>query len=333
MSPAEFKILLNRYFHGECTPEEVAFIEKWYENIEANESTPESELDQVKQRIWASVRPARKLNTLPRIMKVAAAVTLLVGVAATFVLLALQKDEVASIAHLSVNENDQHFIETKNNSNASHRISLPDGSIVTLDPKSSIRYPENFAPNERVIELSGAAFFNVKRDASRPFLVYSDEIVTKVLGTSFRITAFDDSEEIVVAVKTGKVSVSQKQESKGSVPMEDVILTPNQKLVYKRSEEMLVKQVVTAPSIVSVDSSHYFQMQFDGMPVTEIFDALEKNYGIDIQYDPEILKACVLTTKMTEEGFHERIDIICKAINAEHMNIDGAVRITSKGCQ
>ena len=332
MSPAEFKKLLDRYFEGECTAEEAAFIEKWYDNIQAKKPLTESESDAIEQRIWAEIKPSKRISFTP-FLKVAAAVALLVAMGGALALTFFRQQEISPIVQVKVKQDNHQLIETKNYGTTSQRITLSDGSVVTLEPQSFIRYPEVFSSDKRLVELSGEAFFNVKRDPSKPFLVYSEEIVTKVLGTSFRITAFDDREEIVVAVKTGKVSVYQKEQETKSSEIKDVILTPNQQLVYKRSQEMLEKQVVPTPAIVSVDSSSYFQMEFDGMPVTEIFAALEKNYGIDIQFDEEVLNACVLTTKMTEEGFYERIDVICKAINAEYTNTDGAVVITSKGCQ
>ena len=85
-------------------------------------------------------------------------------------------------------------------------MTLHDGSTVILEPGGEVRYNEKFL-NTREVYLSGDAFFEVTKDASRPFLVYANEITTKVLGTSFRIKAKQGEKEIVVAVKTGKVSV------------------------------------------------------------------------------------------------------------------------------
>lgn len=331
MSPAEFKKLLDRYFEGDCTADEAAIVEKWYDNIHAKKTLTESEADAIEQRIWSEIKPSKGISFTPY-LKIAAAVALIVVAGAVTVLALFDEEQSSQIAVVTVTQQDNQLIETRNNGTMAHVITLSDGSVVTLEPQSSVRYPRIFASDKRLVELSGEAFFNVKKDPSKPFLVYSDEIVTKVLGTSFRITAFDDSEEIVVAVKTGKVSVYQKEQETEASSIQNVILTPNQQLVYKRSQEMLEKQVVPTPSIVSVDSSSYFQMEFDGMPVTEIFAVLEKNYGIDIQFDENALKACVLTTKMTEEGFYERIDVICKAINAEYTSANGAVVITGSGC-
>lgn len=332
MSPVEFKKLLDRYFNGECNADEAAFIEKWYDNIQTKKPVTQSETDAIEQRIWTEIKPSTGILYRPY-LKVAATVTLLLMIGGALALTVFKQQESSPLAQVTVKKYDNQLIETKNNGTSAHLITLSDGSIVTLEPQSSIRYPEVFGADNRLVELSGEAFFNVQKDPSKPFMVYADEIVTKVLGTSFRITAFDNREEIVVAVKTGKVSVYQKEKASNSSNLKNVILTPNQQLVYKRSQEMLEKQVVPTPSIVSVDSSSYFQMEFDGMPVTEIFEALERNYGIDIQFDERVLNACVLTTKMTEEGFYERIEVICKAINAEYTNADGAVIISSKGCK
>jgi hypothetical protein len=73
-------------------------------------------------------------------------------------------------------------------------------------------------------------------------------------------------------------------------------------------------------------------MSYDGTPVTKIFEVLEENYGIEIKYDQDILNGCSLTTTMAEEGFFERIEIICKAIDAQYEIIDSKVVVTSDGC-
>ena len=77
----------------------------------------------------------------------------------------------------------------------------------------------------------------------------------------------------------------------------------------------------------------FFEMQFDGTPVVKILNALEENYGIDIEYDQAVLSGCVLTTSMAEEGLFERIEIICKAINAQYEILDDMILIKSNGCQ
>ena len=114
------------------------------------------------------------------------------------------------------------------------KVTLQDGSIVTLEPGSEVRYTQKFM-NHREIFLSGDAFFEVTKDPNHPFFVYANEITTKVLGTSFRVKAKQGEKEIVVAVKTGKVSVFAKSiDDVLNKNGQEITLTPNQQVIYKR---------------------------------------------------------------------------------------------------
>jgi len=84
---------------------------------------------------------------------------------------------------------------------------LPDGTHVWLNAASSISFPANFAAHERVVTLSGEAFFDVKHADKTPFIIHSGPITTTVLGTAFDITAYPQQKNIRVAVQSGKVKV------------------------------------------------------------------------------------------------------------------------------
>jgi len=86
---------------------------------------------------------------------------------------------------------------------------LPDGTSVMLNSGSSISFPSTFSDSIRKIQLTGEAFFDVKRDEQRPFIILTDEIEVQVLGTSFNVNAYND-EIKSVAVKSGKVSVKDR---------------------------------------------------------------------------------------------------------------------------
>jgi hypothetical protein len=92
------------------------------------------------------------------------------------------------------------------------------------------------------------------------------------------------------------------------------------------------KKLVVDPQII-LERPTLFEMEYDGTPVGKIFDVLEENYGIDIVYDKSLLAECSLTTSFAEEGFYERIEIICEAIGAEYKITDGTIVVSSPGCQ
>jgi transmembrane sensor len=337
MTPNEFKTLLDKYAAGQCSSEERILVDEWYANIDSEENRVIPLTSNLENQLWSKIKPSRSVEFNPAFFyRVAAALALVALAAIGIVNYSPTQEQLANHdAEKQIDRVDArssvHFV---NREQSSKRIDLSDGSSVVLQPGSSITYPKNFETEKRVVQLSGEGFFNVKRDVSRPFYVYSNEIVTKVLGTSFNIKAYDSGREIIVAVKTGKVSVSANPETEENrrVAVQDVILTPNQQVVYNRHAKIVSKQIVERPAVV-VQPSNLFEMQFDGKPVTEIFDILQQNYGIEIRYDADILKDCVLTTKMSEEGFYERINIICKAINADYTTTDAVIEIKSAGCK
>lgn len=212
-------------------------------------------------------------------------------------------------------------------------VLLSDNSVATLAKGSSIRYPRRFAAHERRVYLTGEAFFDVAKNPEQPFLVYAHETVTKVLGTSFRIKAFDGDNTEMVAVKTGRVSVYAKKEyeaSQGAKPA-GVILSPNQQVVFNRKENKLEKAVAANPVLLAESAVQKDQV-FDDRPVAEAFDALAKTYGISIVYQPETLSNCMINAQFNEENLKQRLNAICQAIGAGYDMEDGRVVIRSKGC-
>lgn len=340
MKSQQLKDLLDKYSRGECTPQELQYIDQWYNNIK--ETKDEEAMDvqhlltnrsSLEATLWSKIKPVPAPNNFLRYLKVAAALFIPALIGAGAYLFSnedgTQDQTVATSApHIS---NPSQQTRLTNSTQYVKKIILTDGSEVSLRPHSEIRVGKSFDGSSREVYLTGEAFFKVKRDESRPFVVYTNEVVTRVLGTSFNIKAYQNEKEIIVAVRSGKVSVYTQGKEKPAESVREVILTPNQKVVYNRDNESVTKQLVEKPEII-LPEDHSLKMVYDGVPVTEIFEALEKNYGIEIAYDEEILSGCMLTTSMTDEGLYERIEVICKAINAEYTISEAVIRIKSRGC-
>jgi transmembrane sensor len=332
MTPEVFKDLLDKYLRGECSEDEKRLVEDWYDGIPVNKISID---DEIETKIWSNISSKSGLSTPSKkflYLKIAASLLLLLSIA---IVLYVQRKPVETARLQSLAKEDPAVEElndyTYNDSKDARKIKLEDGSVITLQPKSRLSYPKHFTSKERVVSLNGEAFFDIRRDESRPFYVYSKEVVTKVLGTSFNIKARDTDKEIIVSVKTGKVSVYTNPKGNATQQASSVVLVPNQKAVYKRDEIVVTKELVDKPEIV-LESPTLFKMQYDGANIAEIFTVIEENYGVEIEYDREKFKDCVLTTKMTDEGLFERISIICKAINA-HYSVDNAViKIEGSGC-
>ena len=232
------------------------------------------------------------------------------------------------------------MIENVNTSEKTVSVKLPDGSTVDIAPHSRIGYANNFDSAEtRDIYLSGEAFFTVTKNPSRPFRVFANEIVTKVLGTSFRVRSFEMDTVIQVTVRTGKVSV-YSQTIEGTDLKEiaqpnhlgGIILTPNQEVVYQKIKEKFQKVLLENPLRIHPESTEQ-SMLYEDASLEKVFRELGDNYGISIVYDNDLLKKCTVTADLRYEPFYNQLMLVCKAIGASYEIIDGQVVIQSNGCE
>jgi transmembrane sensor len=188
--------------------------------------------------------------------------------------------------------------------------------MVTLQPQGEIKYPAKFA-SLREVYLSGQAFFDVKRDEQHPFLVYAQEVTTKVLGTSFLVTAYPHAGHITVAVKTGRVAVFKPGQDR-ITPQTDheVILVPNQEAIYNKENDALTAQAIEQPATLVLPPAQ--KVRYEAAPVTRVLEDLIRTYGVEIRYNAQDLADYTLTTTLSEESLNNRIGIICTAIGATY---------------
>jgi transmembrane sensor len=228
------------------------------------------------------------------------------------------------------------WMEAVNSSDKMMLIQLSDGSRVELETNSRLKYPRRFQDDKREVHLEGGAFFDVEKNPKLPFLVFADQIVTRVLGTSFRVKAFPEEQSLTVAVRTGKVIVfareDYRKEGQKSVDKRVIALTPNQQVHFSKKNAEFQKTLVSNPTLI-VTNPNFNNFDFDETPVGEILQKLEQAYGVKIIYNSDLLKDCALTASISEETLTEKLDLICKSIGANYEIIDGNIIIHSKGCQ
>ncbi len=225
--------------------------------------------------------------------------------------------------------------EKVNNSNNPMTIGLGDGSVITLQPHSKVSYPETFADDKREVYLSGEAFFDVGKKANQPFLIYANEVVTTVLGTSFSIKAYEKDVDVVVKVVTGRVTVQSRKsdlKSETSSQEESLELVPNQMAIFDRAPEKFRRKLIDNPVIIKSSTKVSKDFNFSNTPLLTVFKTLEEGYGITIIYDFETLKNCAITAPLGNETFYEKLDIICKIIKGSYQVVDAQIVINSKGC-
>ncbi len=226
------------------------------------------------------------------------------------------------------------LIEKENISDKPLLITLTDGSSILLQKGSRLSYPANFKRDKREVYLDGEALFEVAKDAERPFFVFANELVTKVLGTSFTIKAYKGQKDIQVIVRTGKVSVFKLNEVQNSTNvkiLEGVVIIPNQQINFDKEKSNFSKSLVEKPEMLSEMPQYNFE--FKDVSASKVFSTIQKAYGISIVYDEELLKECPVTASLSDEPLYGKLDLICNAIEAEYQLIDGQIVISSKGCK
>ncbi|MCE6991163.1 FecR family protein [Dyadobacter sp. CY323] len=210
-------------------------------------------------------------------------------------------------------------------------IMLEDGSSVILQPGSQLEFPEVFDRNERKVSLTGEGFFEISKNPSRPFLVYANEVVTRVVGTSFRIKAYSNQPAVEVIVRTGQVKVFAKQPATSGIPQE-IALHPNESIRFVRHDATFEKPVIAAPHVTG--PIEQLQFDFEDTPVSKILETIELAYGLKINYPKEILKDCYLSTALSDLPLQQKLKIICESTGGETRYEIRAEQITifSNGC-
>lgn len=229
----------------------------------------------------------------------------------------------------------RHPVVKINNSDTAQLIVLPDSSKVYLKSRSTLTYAqESPVGGTREIYLDGEAFFEIKRDFSKPFFVLTRSIITKVLGTSFLVKAYSSDKKAEVLVKTGKVSVFKTDNFNDSISKGDghagILVTPNQDVVYNSDNNEMHKTLTEKPALIIEPLKTTFV--FDATPINKVFKTMQDAYGIPIVYEEDVISTCSLSATMAEGTFYEKLDIICKAINATYETVDGNIIILSNGC-
>lgn len=331
MNQKAFKQLLKSYLDDSCTEDERKIIGQWYELL-GNENVDLSakEMDEVESRLWSKLQTAsrEKAAIVPirkrrrSVWKYAAAACLLGLVLLSSMAIWFRNNSKEQATGMLVDAKVmQGFLERSNTGTTPANVQLEDGSTVTIYPGSKLAYPKHFAAGKREVYLEGEAFFNVSKNANRPFFVYSSNVVTQVLGTSFDVRGKNG--QLEVAVKTGRVAV---YENKDQVTLDEVqeksngvIITPNQKVTYYQQERHFVTSIVDQPVPVLKESKDTRpDFNYNETPLYKVLNDLEDTYELEIVLENEKLRNCLFTGDLTGQTLFNKLEGICLVFNATY---------------
>ena len=159
-----------------------------------------------------------------------------------------------------------------------YKITLGDGTRVYLNAQTELRFPESFANSEqRLVYLSGEAYFEVAKNQSKPFIVQCRDYAVKVLGTSFNVNSYEDDKTSKTTLATGKVEINMG----GKL----TILKPGHQAIIKDG-----KVNVEEVDVEVYTTWMYENFRFKSESVQEIMTKLSRWYAVDVFYMNESVK-------------------------------------------
>ena len=153
---------------------------------------------------------------------------------------------------------------------------LPDSTLVYLNADSEMKYRLGGENGKREVFLSGEAWFSVKKNADKAFIVHTDFYKVKVLGTEFNVRAYEEDNEVTTTLEEGKIEIFSGNQLKLKNP---VIIKPGEQISYNKKERKI--------NIKEVNSSLYSSWKnnkliFINKNFKELVEILERKYGVDI---------------------------------------------------
>ena len=190
------------------------------------------------------------------------------------------------------------------------QLELSDGTKVWLSPNSTLKYPDKFVGNSRMVGLEGEAFFEVAHDANHPFIIQSGQVSTRVLGTSFNISAYSQNQDISVTLVTGKVAVALQKEN--SITEETIVA--NQQLIINQAEGKISK--ANFPNAADYLNRRLGHFDYKGTALAEVVKDLELQYQIKIQLSPELNKSLFYGNLDMTKSSTQTLNKLCTVMEA-----------------
>ena len=230
-----------------------------------------------------------------------------------------------------VTGNSRNTVSTKKGSKT--RIQLPDGTQVWLNADSRITYNEKFLGAVREVELTGEAFFDVSRDESRPFIIHTDAIDVKVLGTSFNVRSYANEKNTETSLIHGSVEITLVK----SPDRKKIILKPNDKLIVRNDAGTVAKDTDNeggkTPPVLMLEKINYKKadnsavetlwvmnkLAFDDDPLEDIALKIERWYDVKVIITDEKLKKESYTATFEDKTLKEVMDALQEGGGFEYM--------------
>jgi ferric-dicitrate binding protein FerR (iron transport regulator) len=314
-----------RYFKGEYSEDDASYVEEIFQDnnrvkelktllsdqfdkLLSENGTSRKNLDHTLYKIHYDINTRlskRKSwsfeNTIKWTFRIAAAVMLPI-----VILIGLQMFREARLKK-------EAWVEIKTPFWTRAQFSLPDGTTGWLNSNSSIRYDMNFNV-DRQVTITGEAFFDVFKDKRRPFIVNTNDVSLKVLGTRFNITSYEDDKNVEVVLEEGELVFNGKEKQKSFT------MKPNDLLIYNKTLMNFSTEVVQPQKYLSWTAG---KLVFRNDPLDVIASRLSRWYNIDVEIKGSVTEDLRLRATFVDEDVEEVLDLLKRSLPVDYKIVNG----------
>jgi len=304
----EIILLLRKYVNDNCNAKELERVrqiiasgnndaeweavlleETLTEDTETSD-TPNFRQSEVLNRINRSIKPVKRL-AFPR-WSLGAAAAILIMLSAGYLFFS-NRNPVS---------NNQPLLSVSSLAGQQKKITLADGTEVTLNSLSTLHYKDIFNGTKREVYLEGEAFFNVVHDARHPFIVHTQRLNVQVLGTSFNVSAYTSDQKATVSVATGKVGVSVSKSSHANM------LLPGDKLSYNADNKIQTEHINPDDVLAWQKGILIFHQE----SIRDIAPVLERYYSVHIYFGKNNNPGKQVTAAFKQKTLRQVMEILAQ---------------------
>lgn len=326
--------LIARFLNGETGEEEKLRLLEWLDESEENkvafaeakmlwiesrsnffdgtEATVEVNTDQAWKNVHSRIQkqpesrsnetPVRKMWAMRSWVRIAA--VLIVGFSLLFALYTNYSGTSQEVASSMDSEME---------------VTLTDGSSIVLNKESNLHYPKSFNGKERKVELEGEAFFDIAPDTTQPFIIETNDIEIKVLGTSFNVNA-KHADSVEVFVETGVVEMIRNGQS--------IKLTPGKAGVFHKLTGLLT---IRETKIISSQFWRNKMLNFNRTTLSDVVQTLNRLYEVNIRVDEAETGEKKINVKFEDQDIDIVLDVLSNTLELEVERTENGEIILSDG--
>lgn len=322
--------LLHKFRSGDITPAEFQdlrthmdtisdvelkhLLETEWEEFEDHSPLSEEKMKTLYEGLHIRSEEVKPRFTLKRYwMQIAASLLLLIAGSLT-VLTFMQRNEINALAEQNV--------VIRSGDYGKSLVTLPDGTIVHLNAKSSLTYSQDFGRNDCKVALSGEGFFEVKKDTEKKFTVGTGYMDITVLGTKFNVYAYEAKDIVEMSLVEGSVDVTTSRP-----PYQSIRVKPNEKVVYnKRTGNLLHERTTNKMETAWINKELVFRSE----RLEDVFRCLSRKFAITFSVDDETLLNDVYTGTFDDENVESIMRVLKYHYKFKYTNEDGVISIQTR---